>query len=68
MSDNDPSPAGQAAMFVALGILLLAAFQQPGQGQFLLNPPTPEPTCDCSGDLCDCGDFETRAEAQRCFD
>jgi hypothetical protein len=49
-------------------VFLLAAFQQPGEGQFILNPPTPEPLCDCSADSYDCSDFATQFEAQQCFD
>ena len=49
-------------------LFCLPAFQHPGEGQFLLNPQTPEPTCDCSGDVYNCDDFATQFEAQQCFD
>ncbi len=46
----------------------LAAFQQRGERQYMLFPPTPEPICDCSGDVYNCDDFATQFEAQQCFD
>ena len=65
---NSSRTSGQLGAMFALVLLGFVAAQQPGEGQFLLNPPTPEPTCDCSSDLYNCEDFATRAEAQRCFD
>ena len=35
------------------------------------HPPTntpPPPTCDCSGDIYNCSDFATQAQAQACYD
>lgn len=31
-------------------------------------PATPKPSCDCSGDIYNCSDFGTQAEAQQCFE
>jgi hypothetical protein len=68
MNSDRPTTTHLLPVFIAMAVFLLAAFQHPGEGQFILNPPTPEPLCDCPADLFDCSDFRTQFEAQQCFD
>jgi len=55
--------------YVDLFLQLQREARQAGRMCGLL--PTPSPTngpCDCSGDIYDCSDFSTHAEAQACYE
>jgi hypothetical protein len=63
-----PQPSrGRTSACTGHASLSLRPRSRAGDAQsFILNPPTPEPLCDCSADFC--SGFATEFEAQQCFD
>ncbi|UCC75819.1 MAG: hypothetical protein JSW37_09890 [Anaerolineales bacterium] len=51
MNGDDLTWKHHLAAFFLLAIFLLASWNESGSGYYQAFPPTPEPTCDCSGEL-----------------